>query len=627
MNGLVSSCSSPPPPSTAASASPAARHTSRTPTASTPWTTRVVAGSTDTATTVAPRARSSVHSPAKTSSSPRLVEPIQPATSTRTARPYAAGGTPYAGPVMAEDADAFRWRHLWTGVPAVVWWVTALFAALLVAWTVLTPAYQAPDEPKHVDRALAAAHGELMPAPKGRTLGLGIDRSLTVSGLPSCCPPPRFAYRLDQAPPADQRPSIDALGGLRPTTNVNQLTAHPPGYYAYEGLVALLMPSDWGYDATLEGLRLASALLVAPLPLLLFAAARRFAGEGPVAVAAAVLPLGLPQLTFLGASVTNDAGMVLTGGLVTVLAAYVLTGDTSRRTALWFGLVSAAAIMVKFFGFTAFVVLGASYLVASWRAGRARPTLDQGGFAAGVGLLVGGWYWVRNVVLYGAVQPDGGAYLPPPAPPGWHASPVHYFLRGYPARMLSSFVGKFGWLADPLPAAVTGLWVALMVLGVLLALRLRRTRRARWTAADVVILCTPLVLLYWGVGLRAYHGYVLRASLGANQGRYLYFGLAGLFVAMALGLRRLSPAALRWAPLGVLAFATALQALAVHDVLHYFWGPPGVSLTYRLHDVVAWSAWTAEPLALVGVVAAVSLVAAAVTSVRLSPSRAARAGS
>lgn len=561
---------------------------------------------------------------------------------------------------------AFRWRGLVVGVPLAVWLVTVTFGAVLAAWTVLTPAYQAPDEPNHVDRALATAHGQVLIPPKSRHTGIGVVRSERVAGIPSCCPPPAGQpLELDEAPPHDQRPSIASLGGgaQRPGTDVNQITAHPPLYYLWEGAIAKALPDSWSYDKTLEGLRFASLLLVVPLPLLTYAAARRLAGPGPVPVTAAVLPLAIPMLSHLGASVTNDSMLVLLGGLLTVLTSYIATGDTSRRTAAWTGVMLAAALLTKAFGFVGFFAVGLAYAVAWARALRARqpePALgvaaaarttlagvDQpavehrsagrrpagrhavgqgraraalvgraplGGaiIALGLGVLGGGWYWARNAVVYGAVQPDGGAYVPPPAPPSWHPSIWEHVFHGYPSRLMTSFFGNFGWLADPLPTAVVAASVAVLLVGITLSFRLRPTRERPWSWADVTVVVLPAFLLFWSVGWQSWQGWRLRESIGADQGRYLYFGLAGLLVAVALGLGRLPRPARRWVPLGAFAVAAGYQAYAALNVLDFFWGPRASDLAYQIRNAVAWSVWSGTELAVLAGVATVVAIFAVV---------------
>ena len=80
---------------------------------------------------------------------------------------------------------------------------------------------------------------------------------------------------------------------------------------------ATLVPGfdDRSFVTQVGVLRLLSAALLLPLPLLAAAAARRLGAGPPVAIAAALLPLGVPQLAHVGASLNNDVLLVLLGAL------------------------------------------------------------------------------------------------------------------------------------------------------------------------------------------------------------------------------------------------------------------------------------------------------------------------
>lgn len=520
-----------------------------------------------------------------------------------TAAPRPATG-PLAGP--------FRWRHLVVGVPLLVWLVTLCLGALLAAWSAANPPYQSPDEANQVDRVLSVAAGDVLPAPLGRHLGVGLVRSGAYAGVFHCCPR-TFSFPLAKAPA--HPPSYRALGGVRadPAAPYNQLSRHPPLYYLWESAAVKVMPASWPYTSTLLGLRLAGAALLLPLPVLAYAATRRLTGhDGLVAVSAAVLPLGIPGMTALGAAVSNDAGMLLTGGLLAVLLAYVATGDTSRRTGGWLGLVVGLGLLVKAFAFAAFPALALAYLLAWLRTGRGREVLAAGGLAVGAAALVAGWYWVRLVARYGSPVPFSGQRLLPPAPKSFHPHPVYYFLHFYPRQMMINFFGNFGPRVVPLPGAWLALLVAVLLGGIALGCRLRPTRAAPWSWLHVATLVSPAVLIFVAVGLNAYHGYVIRDSLAGTDGRYLYYGMGGLLAAVALGVARVPRVLRRWVPFGLLLGAFAVQAVGLRTVLRYFYGPG--SLGHEARAVLAWSAWTgpaAAAVAALGVLAALAALAVA----------------
>src|SRR5262249_55365893 len=94
------------------------------------------------------------------------------------------------------------------------------------------------------------------------------------------------------------------------------------------------------------------------------------------ATAGALLPFAVPQLVHIGASVTNDSGMVLTGGLATVVIAYVLRGDTSRRTATMGGGIVGAGLLTKSLAVVFVPGVAAASRVAGRRAARGGQDRD-----------------------------------------------------------------------------------------------------------------------------------------------------------------------------------------------------------------------------------------------------------
>src|SRR5690606_35927941 len=75
------------------------------------------------------------------------------------------------------------------------------------------------------------------------------------------------------------------------------------------------------------------------------------------------------------------------------------------------------------------------------------------------------------------------------------------------------------------------------------------------------------------------------------QGRYLYVGLAGVAVAVALGYGKLLRGAARWLPLLVAAGAVVLHVVGVTTFLARYWGDGDSPVLEALQGVIAWSPW------------------------------------
>ena len=77
-------------------------------------------------------------------------------------------------------------------------------------------------------------------------------------------------------------------------------------------------------------MRLFNVMMLVPLPLLAWAAARRLHVGEAAAITASVVPLAVPQLLHIGSSINNDNLLVLLCSILAVLVAQcstVMTGD------------------------------------------------------------------------------------------------------------------------------------------------------------------------------------------------------------------------------------------------------------------------------------------------------------
>ena len=522
-------------------------------------------------------------------------------------------------------------------VPALVWAITGLHTALLLVYAVLYPAHLAYDEPQHVDMVVALLAGDGWQGPGERILSEGVYRSsdaLYDAGGVENSPYSdgdllalEQPYRIGDFGVRGERPSLEELGGNAPSEYFppNQIVQHPPLWHATGALVLAVLPGSerWPYDVTIAVLRLVSVLMVVPLPLLAWAVARRLVDDPAVASAAAALTLAIPGLTRVGASAGNDALVVLTFAAVLAALARVVTGDTSRRTAVATGALVSLALLTKGFGLLLPVVVVAAYAVA-WRRQRSAAVVASAAVAlavSGVGML----WWLRNVVVYGALQPRG--YGPEatallrgtPRPPGEEV-PLRPFFRQFYETTNTRFWSGLG-VPDPptfsLPISTT--LTVLTGFGVLLALvtAVRAGRDRHDQRAALLVLLLPVLLLLaplvWA-DLQSYRTFVSRVDEVGVQGRYLYGGVAGVAVAVAVGYRRLLPSG-RWPVTLAVGAALVVQLYALHLVMQQFWVPRdaglgGLRAGFRvLFDAAAWPpVLTALPFVVAAVLAVVCLV-------------------
>lgn len=521
-------------------------------------------------------------------------------------------------PATAGTVDRFGLAALRGGVPVAVWSLTALHAFVLLAWSITVPIYRAPDEPHHVDMTRVAASPGGWPDYDERFVSGQVHASMVAAGFSAPeAPGDRLVQPLQagDAVPRGARPGFDELGPATPSDRANQLAQHPPLHYLVTAVpvmtVTAVLPIDWAHDQTVWLMRAVSVALAAPLPLLAFATARRLAGPGPVSVAAAAVPLAVPQLSHIGSSVNNDVLLVLLVGLLTVALVYVATGDTSRRTAAAVGVLGAAALLTKGFALFLPVWVAAAYVVAAARGAGWRHAARPAALALAVAGAGGGWWWLRNLVRYGTVQPsaiepDVAAVQPD----------VWLFLETLASRLSQRYWSAFGW--DELHLAWWVVWAATGVAaaGVALAVAFRPAG-ARWWRADLLVALLPVVCISGIVTYGAWDWYTTTGALAGIQGRYLFPGVAGAAAVVALGLAVPLRGLARFLPVAVFTAAVALQAAGAYAALTYFWGPGVlVDLRVSLATLWVWSPWPAPVLAVVVAGLVVSAAASAAALVR-----------
>lgn len=506
-----------------------------------------------------------------------------------------------------------------------MWLIVLLHLAVMLGQTAVFPNVRSPDERQHVDLILQVRQGDAWPWPGPGTSY--VTQGVTAGGFveaDSLDGPLHLADRED-VPPRGERPSYLDAGGSATLTEeapdgvvapvFNQLVQHPPLYYLLGAGVVSLIP-DWD-DAPLDQvwltLRWWNALLALPLPLLLFAAARRLRLPDPLPVAAALAPLAVPELTHLESAVNNDNLLVILGACATLLVVRVLTGDLGRRTAVLLGLVTMLALLTKGFAlmFPAWVFL--AYLVAAYRYRERLGTAVTSLLVAAAVTLPGVAWWVRNVVVHGMLQPHGTHATPPDLTPvyGWSDGGLTWLGR-FAERMTTLFFVQDHAAAREHDASW---WMARVALVVVLAGLVTALVRRPVPRLDALVLLFPVPALAGIVARGSWEQFAAFHDLAAaQQGRYLYTGLVGLMVVALAGAVPLRPGWRRAVPLALLVLAGGMHLAYQHDVWRLYWMPDDGGPSAFARAVTAIAEWYAFPgVVLVVVVAAGLALCVAIT--------------
>jgi 4-amino-4-deoxy-L-arabinose transferase-like glycosyltransferase len=417
-------------------------------------------------------------------------------------------------------------------------WSSRFLILILVAYllagglyAVVTPAWQAPDEPAHYNYIRFLAED-------GR--------------LPVLRPGDYPAAYLEQIKAAHFPPamSIDPI---------RYESWQPPLYYI------LATPIYWLAGGALIPLRFLSVILGAGLVVAAYAVALTvYPGDTRLALGTAAFVAFVPMHLTMTASLNNDALADLLLALVMLrLMRWVRGANRHPYDLAITGLLLGLGLITKA---TVYAVAIPSTIIVLPLAERRPALLARRALAIfGPALLLALPWYARNVALYGWPDLLGklnhdaivvgqfrtADYL---AQVGWVA-----YLRDFATTSFHSFWGQFGWMAVPMDGRtylVMGLFSVLAAVGLIVSagswlpstssLRMERIvalppgeierGRVGWLAGLWVIFTLLFIYLYYNI------------SFVQFQGRYLFPALIPIGLAVTLGLRAILSG--RWAWLG-----------------------------------------------------------------------------
>lgn len=507
-------------------------------------------------------------------------------------------------------------------IPGLVWLLTGLSFLMSISSGLIIPTYFGFDEPQHVDMVVAIVHGDGWDDPGQRRLAQGVRSTSDLYYNPGSDTRP-LDVGLKTIPPRGERPALAEAGGFGESTTglPNQMVQHPPLYYALVAAgVSIVGADDWSYDRLVAWMRVLTALLAAGIPLLTWLICRRLGTSESVGVAAAALTLAVPGLTRITGTVSNDSFMVLTAAGLSLALVHVATGDLSKQTAVLAGGVTAAALLTKGFGLPLPLLVVLAYLIgARGVAGLLRRAAVPGGIALAVAFVFGGLWWVRNLIAFGAIQPNGlggDAQKVLIRPNVQGGEPLWPFVTGVFDRLTRSFWGGVGITSSPTLSEGLAVGVSLVALVLVMAGIALGVRRGRHRLV-LLMLAVPVLLAMVIVVQGALPIYIERGQIRGVHGRYLYLAIPGLAVCAAIAADRLLWRARGLLPALAVIGVIGMQVLGGFRVLKRLWytphssdNSPGIAFDH-LQVLSPWSGWVTDATFALTALAALAALALA----------------
>lgn len=406
----------------------------------------------------------------------------------------------------------------------------------MVAWSFAVPIFECPDEPDHWKYAqyLRENHS---PPPFSAAFIEGSHPPLYylfIAPLASECPVPRSTYTY----------SSDDI----------RVSTSSPRFFQNA-------PADFERYWPIRAARMVTVLISLCTVLLCYLAGREASGSPATGFLVAGLVAFLPEFSFRGMNVSNDALLTAFCALATYLMVLLVKRGFDWKTGVLAAVAIAGAFLSKMSAIFLPAPLGLAIVFdsASWRSKLVR-TAALGSLLLAI---VSPWLWhnlhiygdpFARTVMYSAL--GGQVRLKPLSSP--------YFVANIPV-LAASFVGLFGWMNLLLPKWVYALYFLLLAFGAWSwaegFLRRRIDRKLSLLLLSIVALNLMIVL-------------ELNVDFDQPQGRYMFPALPAIALLLAMGLESLPFWSSKVSRLVAAGWAAANLIILVCVVIPAYWPAP-----------------------------------------------------
>lgn len=399
-----------------------------------------------------------------------------------------------------------------------------IFAYLLLSGTysLVTPAYESPDEVGHFAYIVQLLSDRSLPVQKVGALGEAHQ------------PPLYYAVAALAASPADLK---DQTGKFRP--NPQFIWAGRGGSDASAGLHGSAETFPFrGYALALHLARAASVLMGAVTVAVAIAIGWMILPAEPViGLLAGALIAFNPQFLFISGSVNNDNLLTALTTLGVWKTLQAMRQPQQRRHWMLAGTLAGTGFLAKVNGGLLIgLVAGLGLLISAVRYRSIRMLVDGALTMVIATALLSGWWAIRNQMLYG--DPAGWGVYREVFAANLRSEPLQWSdVSGFFSGQFRSYWGVFGWMTVFGPDWFDRLYQALCLLGLVglgirgIYARIGGERRRLENAASIVVALSACMFQ------EAYMlAVITQCNASCNQGRYLFPAIAPLAILLSWGL-------------------------------------------------------------------------------------------
>jgi len=485
--------------------------------------------------------------------------------------------------ITAAAAFAFVRRSL-ARPPRAAYWCALIGTLNVLAWGIIVPPFEVPDENGHYAYVQQLAEARALPHSAAVYAGLSPreDETLAVIdafAIPGAPMNPAPLTEVEQQRlEAVEHEHLSAYG----SGDALSAAANPPLYYALETIPYAISPSHSVLNrlALMRGL---SAIFAGFTVFFVFMFLRELLpGTRWVWPVGAIAVALQPLFAFISGGVNNDALLYTFAAALFFTVARMFRRGLDERMGLAIGAVLGLGLLAKYtlLGLAPGVALGVA--LAIWRARRSdrlRPALRGAAIAAAIGALPTVIYieLTNRVVTSGTLGPGGAGTGAPGVPAGLRGEFDHVwqlFLPTLPGMFPNQFttvqlwhewfiglIGRFGWLDTTFPYwvyLVAGPIAILLVCAAIAAL-VRERDHARRHLGELAVYVAMVGGLCVEIGIQSYRALVTGGGI-FEQPRYLLSALCIYAAVVALAARLPGR---RW---GVVVGAVIVSLALAHDL-------------------------------------------------------------